>query len=51
MWNKVGLHNGAKGEVVDFIYKDKYMPRSGNLPEAVVAEFFELDDYIETFLS
>ena len=37
------MHNGANGEVVNFIYKDKSGPRSGNFPEAIVVQFCNLN--------
>ena len=51
MWENFGINNGAKGEVVDFIYKDEYIPSSGNIPESVFVNFCRLYDDIESFLS
>ena len=49
MWAGVCLHNGAKGEVVYFIYKNEAGPRSGNLTEAVVVQFSVLYDILKHF--
>ena len=45
------MHNGAEGRDVDFICKDKYDPRSENIPEYVVVKFHELYDDIEPFIN
>ena len=45
LWANYGIHIGAKGEVVYFIYKGKSGPRNGNLTEGVVVQFHELYDY------
>lgn len=50
LWAEVGLHNGARGKVVDFVYKDSSGPRSGVLPEAVVVQFRALDESVAPFL-
>ena len=45
LWADIGLHNGAKGKVVDFVYTDAAGPGRNNgkgLPEAVVVVFHEL---------
>ena len=39
MWTEVGLHNGAKGKVINFVYIDASGPRNGGVPEAVVVQF------------
>ena len=38
-WSEVGLHNGARGKAVDFVYKDSSGPRSGALRESVLVQF------------
>ena len=38
-WSEVGLHNGARGKVVYFVYKDSSEPQSGVLPKAMVVQF------------
>ena len=47
MWTEVGLHNGARGKVIDFVYTDAEGPRNGGVPEAVVVQFRSLaaDDH------
>ena len=44
LWANIGLHNGSTGKVVNFIYKYESVPRSGDIPEAVVVQFYELYD-------
>ena len=39
-WAIVEFNNDAKSEVVDFIYKDEDVPRSGNLPGSIVVRFY-----------
>ena len=53
VWTEVGLHNGAKGKVIDFVYVDASGPLSGNVPEAVVVQFHSLagEDQIPPFLN
>ena len=52
MWTEVGLHNGAKGKVINFVYIDASGPRNGGVPEAVVVQFRFLagEDDIQKFL-
>ena len=52
LWTEVGLHNRAKGKVVDIVYKNAAGPRINNgknLPEAIVVKFHELADEVEPF--
>ena len=42
MWTELGLHNGAKGTVVDSVHTDSEGPISGGVPEAVVGQFQDL---------
>ena len=46
----VGLNNGAKSTVIDFVYKNAEGPRSGKLTESAVVRFCELDNEVMTFL-
>ena len=39
LWIDVGLHNGNKDTVIGFVYNNSEGPRSGEFPEAVVAQF------------
>ena len=48
--SEVGLHNGAIGEVVDFVYTSSDGPRTGDLPEAVVVKFPQLSAQFRPFL-
>ena len=52
LWTEVGLHNGAKGKVVDFVYMGYGGPRTGGVSEAVVVQFRNLakSTHIENFL-
>ena len=50
LWTAAGLHNGAKGKVVDFVYTTPEGPRSGSLPESVVVHFPHLQDNVDAFL-
>ena len=52
LWTEVGVHNGAKGKVIGFVYIDASGPRNGGVPEAVVVQFRYLagEDYIQMFL-
>lgn len=50
LWTDVGLHNGAKGIVVDLVYKTPAGPTFGDLPEAVVVQFCDLDAEIDQYL-
>ena len=45
------MYNGAKGDVLDFIYKDKAGKRNGNITEAIVVQSCELDDNFKPFIS
>ena len=51
IWAGIGLNNVANSEVVDLIYKDESFPRSVNLPEAVIVQFYGLYNYLEPFLA
>ena len=42
IWDNIELYNSAKSEAVDLIYKYWPVPRSVNIPEAVVLQFCEL---------
>ena len=44
------MHNGANGEVFDFVYLSENGLRGGELPEAVVVKFTHLADTVEPFL-
>ena len=50
-WANVGMYNGAKGDVLAFIYKDKSGKRNGNITEAIVVQSCELDDNFKPFIS
>ena len=50
LWTAAGLHNGAKGKVVDFVYTTPEGPRSKELPESVVVYFPHLDENVDAFL-
>ena len=50
LWTPVGLHNGARGKVIDFVYANSDGPRSQTLPEAVVVKFGHLEIYMPDFL-
>ena len=50
LWTYVGIQNGAKGTVIDFVYKNAECPRSGKWTEAVFVQFCELDNEFMTFL-
>jgi ATP-dependent DNA helicase PIF1 len=50
LWTAAGLHNGAKGKVVDFVYTTPDGPRSGSLPKSVVVQFPHLDETVDAFL-
>ena len=39
LWTEVGLHNGAKGTVVDLVYTNSEGLRNGGVPESVVVKF------------
>ena len=52
LWTEVGLHNRAKGKVVDIVYKNAAGPRINNgknLPEAIVVKFYEINHEVEPF--
>ena len=42
LWTPVGLYNGARGKVMDFVYMNSDGPQSQNFPEAVVVQFSHL---------
>ena len=48
--NPVGLHNGTRGKVIDFVYMNSDGPQSLNFPEAVVVQFSHLDPDMSDFL-
>ncbi|HEY0652265.1 MAG TPA: AAA family ATPase, partial [Chryseosolibacter sp.] len=50
IWQEVGLHNGAKGKVIDIVYDSSNGPRSDCLPNCVVVVFPDLDEAIPSFL-
>ena len=53
LWVDVGLHNGAKGKVVDFLYKHADGPQTKNgkeFPEAFVVQFHSMAEGVEPFL-
>jgi len=52
LWADVGLHNGAKGKVVDIVYKisDGTGPSDTVLPNAVVVQFEHLNEEVVPFL-
>ena len=52
MWTGFGLHNCAKGKVVDFVYTDSEVPKNCGIPEAVVVQFwcFPKSTDIEPFI-
>ena len=50
LWSEVGLHNGAKGKVVDIVYRNQAGPLGNELPLAIVVQFDVLSDEIEPFL-
>ena len=46
----VGLHNGARGKVVDFVYMNSDGPRYQTFPQAVVVQVSHLQTYMPAFL-
>ena len=53
LWVDVGLHNGAKGKVVDFVYKNANEPcmnKGEESPEDVVVKFHSMEKGIKPFL-
>ena len=50
-WAEVGLNNGARGYMVDLVYNNLSGPQSGTLPEAVVVQFWALDERVAYFLN
>ena len=50
LWTDVGLNNGAKSTVIDFVYKNAEGPRSGKMAIASVVQFCGLDSEVMTFL-
>ena len=51
LWDRVGLNNGAKGDVVYFLYKYEAVTRIGNLHEDFVVKCGKLYGNFEPFLS
>ena len=47
----MGLPNGARGGVVDFVYKDSSGPWSSALLEVMVVQFWALDEHVFPFLT
>ena len=39
LWTEVGLHDGAKVKMINFVYIYALVPRNGVVPEAVVVQF------------
>ena len=50
IWTPIGLHNGARGKVIDFAYMNSDGTRSQTLPEAVVVKFVHLEPDMPAFL-
>ena len=52
LWTEVGLHDGAKVKMINFVYIDALVPRNGVVPEAVVVQFRSLsgEDDIKLFI-
>ena len=50
LWAEAGLHNGAKGKVIAFVYQYDNVPINGDFTEAVVVQFRELQEDIQPFL-
>ena len=50
LWDGVVFHNGSRGGVLDFLYKGLSGPQSGAFTEAVVVQFFSLDERVSPFL-
>ena len=50
LWTHVGLHNGARGKVIDFVYMNSDGTLSQTLPEAVVVQFSHLEPDMTAFL-
>ena len=53
LWVVVGMHNGAKEKVVDFVYYYNKGQKRNNgeyLPEAVVVKFHSLNNDVKTFV-
>ena len=42
LWTPVGLHNGNRGKIPDFVYMKSDGPLSQTFPEAVVVQFSHL---------
>ena len=51
VWAEVGLRNGARGKVVDFVYNNLSGPQSGALLESVVVQFRGLDKRVDPFIT
>ena len=49
-WTPVGLHNGSRGKVLDFVYMNSYGPQSQTFPEAIVVQFSHLEPDMPAFL-
>ena len=50
IWTDVGLHNSARGKVIDFVYTNLSGPINGDIIEAVVVKFWELDAQFVPFI-
>ena len=53
LWVDVGIHNGKKEKVVDFVYNYNKVPKRNNgkyLPEATVVKFHSLNTHAEPFV-
>ena len=50
LWTKIGLHNGDREKVIDFVYMKSDVPRYQTFPEAVVLQFSHLDPDMSAFL-
>ena len=46
----VGLHNGARGKIIDFVYMKLYGPQSQTFPDAVVVQFSHLEPDMPAFI-
>ena len=50
IWTPVGLHNGTRGKVIDFVYMNYDGPRFQTFAEAVVVQFSHLEPDMPAFL-
>ena len=50
LWTPVGLHNDARGKLINFFYMNSDGPRSQTLPEAVFVQFSHLDPDMPGFV-